>query len=158
MSDMTPKDISAIVEELLAKTRQTTTTDMQSVLELLAMTMFADKQVLAVEIQAFVDIILRFQYENVLKTDLSEADIIAWYEDHKANLVQIVQHGAFEPWIENKIETLKDFPDKHLLLRAMNEIASADGEVHVSEKALEVLTAKKWADTLLQKYDRKWVA
>lgn len=155
--EMVHLEIEAIVSDLMTKAHKKEQTDSQNVLELLAITMFADKQVLAAEIQAFTDIILRFQRENILATELSEAEIINWYEDHKEDLKQVVNHNAFEPWISEKIRALRDFPDKHLLLRGIDEIAEADGEKHVSEKALEVITAKKWAESLLEIYSQKAV-
>lgn len=155
MSDQIDMSISDYIEELWANTPSPASTDSQSVLELLAMTMFADKQVLAVEIQAFVKIVLRFQRDHVISTELTEADIIHWYEARKKDLASVVQEHQFESWINQKIEALQDFPDKHLLLRAMDEIAVSDGDKHVSEEALEVLTTQKWAEALIQKYSRK---
>ncbi len=149
------QDITEIISELMAKTHKPIEADTKYVLELLALTMFADKQVLAAEIQTFVDIVLRFQRENILTTKLTEADIILWYEEQKADLANVIQHGVFESWIEERLQNLRDFPDKHLLLRAIDEIANADGEKHISEKALEVLTAKKWAESLLSLYSGK---
>lgn len=149
------EEIKSVVEELSSTTHNPIIPDSEYVLELLALTMFADKQVLAAEIQAFTDIVIRFQRENVLSTDLSEGDIIKWYETHKDALSSVVQHDVFESWIEERLEKLRDFPDKHLLLRAIDEIAQSDGEKHVSEKALEVIAAKKWAESLLKLYTRK---
>ena len=37
-------------------------------------------------------------------------------------------------------------------------VAYADGEKHVSEKALEILTTQKWAEALIKKYSRNRVA
>ncbi len=157
MSEAFDISITEYIEELLANTPGPTSTDSQSVLELLAMTMFADKQVLAVEIQAFVRVVLRFQRDHVICTELTEAEIIRWYEERKEDLAKVVENHVFESWIDSKIEALRDFPDKHLLLRGMDEIAHADGEKHVSEQALEVLTTQKWAESLIQKYSRNRV-
>lgn len=146
--------ITHVVQELIDRTHRPVSADSECVLELLALTMFADKQVLASEIQTFVAIVLRFQDENILTSQMSETEVIHWYEIHKGDLSKVVQHGIFETWIEERIHKLRDFPDKHLLLRGIDEIALADGEKHVSEKALEVLTAKKWADALLKLYSQ----
>ena len=152
-----PKDMISVVKDLMDD--QSRLDDVtQSVLELLAVTMFADKKVLASEIQAFVANVQWLQNDYVLKTSLSEGEIIKWYEANKDAMRALIQPGNFEAWMDIKVEELKDFPDKHLLLRAMDKIAHADGEKHISEKALEVLTAKKWAEALLKKYNRKWVA
>lgn len=158
MTEQIDITIAEYIEELWANTPSSASTDSQSVLELLAMTMFADKQVLAVEIKAFVNVVLRLQREHVITTDLTEADIIKWYETRKDDLAYVIQNHVFEAWIDDKVEALQDFPDKHLLLRAMDEIANADGEKHVSEAALEVLTTQKWADAMIRKYSRKEVA
>ena len=152
-----PKDMISVVKDLMDDQRRLDDVT-QSVLELLAVTMFADKKVLASEIQAFVANVQWLQNDYVLKTSLSEGEIIKWYEANKDAMRALIQPGNFEAWMDIKVEELKDFPDKHLLLRAMDEIAHADGEKHISEKALEVLTAKKWAEALLKKYNRKWVA
>lgn len=146
------KNIESVVDDLMDQKRKPVAADVDCVLELLAITMFADKQVLASEIQAFVEIVLRLQRDNTLSTNMSEAKIILWYELHKEELTRVMQHDVFESWIEERIHKLRDFPDKHLLLRAIDEIAIADGEKHISEKALHVLTARKWADALLELY------
>jgi len=127
-------------------------TDTQNVLELLAMTMFADKRVLSEEIKVFVASVQTFQTENILPSTLSEAEIIHWYEDHKTRLIDIAKHSAFEDWINQKIDDLAAFPDKHRLLQAMDDIARADGNVHFSEQALVILATRKWADMLVAFY------
>lgn len=147
-------DIELIVDELVDGVATPAATDPQSVLELLAMTMFADKQVLASEIKAFVKVVLRFQEQNILSTEFTEATAIKWYEVNKGKLSHIVANHEFENWMDEKISSLEDFPDKHQLLLAMDEIAIADGEKHISEQALEVLTTNKWADALIEKYSR----
>jgi len=147
---MVEPETSASVDNLDAES--------QSALELMAMAMFADKRVLASEIQAFVVSVKSLQDQLVLKTRLSEAEIIVWYETHKSVLSDVIVKHQFESWMEQQIAALMNFPDKHLLLRAMDDIARSDGEKHISETALETLTAQKWAAVLLEKYPRKWVA
>lgn len=159
MIEPNPNNIDEIVKTLIARyDKPSVPTDVQSVLEILAMTMFADKQVLATEIQCFVEVVLRFQDQNSLSSEMSEADVIQWYEDHKAALASTLDNQTFESWMDEKIESLKDFSDLHQLLRAMDEIAMADGERHISEKALEVLTSEKLADALFKKYNEKHAA
>lgn len=149
-------NVDEVVEALMARYETSSKTiEVQCVLEVLAMTMFADKQVLAAEIQCFVDVVLRLQKKNSLRSEMSEAEVITWYEDNKVNLASVLENQSFESWMDEKIESLKNFPDLHQLLLAMDEIAMADGERHVSEKAFEVLTSEKLADALFKKYNQK---
>ena len=115
-----------------------------SLMGLLAMTMFADKKVLSQEIKAFVGGVKHLQSAHVLDTSLSEAEIIMWYELNKAELKAKVTGVGFEEWLYNRLKHFEPIDDKQAILSTMRDIADADQEVHISEKALVVLVANHW--------------
>lgn len=49
-----------------------------------------------------------------------------------------------EPWLYERVNRLAGIENKAAILEAMRQIAIADGELHVSERALIVLTARQW--------------
>jgi len=115
-----------------------------SVLSLLAMTVFADKNVFAVEIFGFVKAAQFLQAKNVIKPDMSEADLLIWYEDHKEELfTRVIKHDV-EIWLSECLNELNHVENKAAILTAMTDIATADDELHISEVALHVLAANKW--------------
>lgn len=114
----------------------------QSILELLAMTILADKQIYAAEIKAFTHSVLKLQDEGVLSTKYSEARVILWYETHKDDLADQLSYSKFEDWINHKISNLSSLTDKLLVLDAIEFISKSDGEEHISEKALLILASR----------------
>ena len=115
-----------------------------SLIGLLAMTMFADKKVLSQEIKAFVYGVKHLQSTHVLKTNLSEAEIIMWYELNKAELKSKVTGIGFEEWLYNRLKHFEPIDDKQAILSTMRDIADSDDAVHISEKAFLVLVANHW--------------
>ena len=51
--------------------------------------------------------------------------------------------AGLKRWLTLLMKEAKDFPDKPLILDLVGEISKADGELHISEKALSVLISKK---------------
>jgi len=94
--------------------------EINDLLSLLAIMIFADKRVLENEVSAFVRLADKLQVARDIEPRLSEAKLAVWYEDSK------------------------DLPDKLSILSVLCDIASSDGEVHVSERALIKLTAQRW--------------
>lgn len=115
----------------------------QSILELLAMTIFADKKIYADEIQAFTHSVIKLQNEGMLSTNMTEVKIILWYETHKDALMEYLTTSKFEIWLSGKIFDLDRVPDKFKVLEAIEYISFSDGEEHISEKALRMLASKK---------------
>jgi len=116
----------------------------QSICELLAMVIFADKQVYASEIKAFIAAVLELQKQGVLKTDLTETRALLWYETHKSDLMETMVTPDFEVWLQNKLGSLSSLKEKEKILRAMELISRSDDDEHVSEQALRVLAKKHW--------------
>jgi len=114
----------------------------QSILELLAMTIFADKQIFAAEIRAFTKSVLLLQEQGVIETQMSEANVILWYETHKDELQSLLQTERFENWMDAKIIALQTLSNKVMVLEAIEYIAKSDEEEHISEKALRVLASR----------------
>ena len=115
-----------------------------NVVDILAMTIFADKQVLSEEISSFVATILWLQNENIIDSNFSEARLILWYEINKNEFIAALQNHSFEKWLEPRLKELSDFPHKAHVFEAMLSIARADNEEHISEQALAVLIARSW--------------
>ncbi len=118
--------------------------NLDSLLGLLAMTIFADKKVLSEEIKAFVGSVKYLQSMQVVVASVSEADIIMWYELNKDELKTKVTGKGFEIWLRDCLGNLSTVKNKPAILIAMGDIANADEEVHVSEVALVALVAKHW--------------
>lgn len=121
------------------------TNSIDSILKLLALTVFADKRVFADEIDTFINSARNFEAFETSETDLSPAKLLAWFETHRGELKDRLENlSTFEIWVNNILDDLSDHPEKHAILNRMIKIAKADRELHVSEKALIVLTAQRW--------------
>jgi len=113
----------------------------QAVLELLAMTIFADKKIYSEEIKAFSASVQDLQSKEVLSTDFCETKIILWYELYKRPLQEKLKTHNFEFWLEQTLERVNKSTHKPAILDAIDYIARADDEHHISEKAYKVLAA-----------------
>lgn len=115
------------------------------ILTLFALVIFADKRVFAREVEAFVDICVNTLSRNKHLHDMDEAEVLLWYENNRAKMKQYIDAPDFEDRFTALLDRLHPTPGKSEVLAAMNYIAAADGEVHVSETALIVLARRHWS-------------
>ena len=117
------------------------------VLTLLAVTVFADKHVYSSEIKEFINVAKTLPHCQNPDDKLSEARLLAWFEQNRLELKSLHASQAFEDWLLSLLERLSGLKDKTSLLQAMRLIARADGEVHISETALITLAKYYWGET-----------
>lgn len=120
--------------------------EVEAVLSVIALSIFADKRVLSTEITAFVksaDIIKAHVRSNL---PLSEAKLLLWLEMNREQIKAKMQLGPaeFEAWFDSIFEAFAKLPDKTFISEIVETIAQADGELHVSEKALSVMLERKF--------------
>lgn len=108
------------------------------------MAIFADKRIASKEIDAFVQAIKTLQSHNILKSELSEARILIWYETNKDKLTQIITAHKFEEWINKVGPVLRRQRDATPIFKAIQYISKADDEYHVSENAYANILQKQW--------------
>ena len=113
----------------------------QAILELLAMTIFADKKIHSDEIRAFVDAVRTLEAKAILSGVASEASTILWYEQNKERLMDQLRLPNFEIWLEATLDHFRGLSHRQDILDAIDAIAQADGELHASERALHRLVA-----------------
>lgn len=120
--------------------------ELDNILSLICATIFADKRVLAREIEAFIVLIKDIEYIKSLDPKVSDKKILRWYEDHKSDLRGIVTGPYFKTWFYDCVDKLEHLSVKTKtdILNVMKKISIADQEVHISERALIVLTARRW--------------
>lgn len=121
-----------------------TTLENENILKLLAMTAFADKRLLSVEITAFVNVVIDLQNTGIMSSDYTEAQLFIWFETHKIEIKSELSQRGFEPWLYSCLDNLSEFENKKALFEAMFKVAYSDDEEHISETALAVLVAKYW--------------
>ena len=115
--------------------------EIDAVLKVIALSIFADKRVLSSEITAFVESAELIQ-ENV-NSDIviTEAKLLLWFELNRADLREKISLKVteFEKWFVSLLEDLPVLPNKRFMTEAVERISNSDGEFHISEKALEVI-------------------
>lgn len=114
------------------------------ILSLLVATILADKRVYAKEIDSFLRAARKLAHLLGDSENLSEAKLLLWYEMNSDVIRHKLQSSEFEPWFYGCLSRLKTIKGKRHITDIMTDIAKADEEFHVSEKALLVLTAKHW--------------
>ena len=121
------------------------TETIDDILKLLAVTVFADKRVFADEIDTFINSTTSLDALDNSEIDLSPDKLLVWFEKHRDDLkTHMETNSTLETWISKILDNLSDHPDRHAILNRMIKISKADGEVHISEKALIALTARHW--------------
>lgn len=118
--------------------------NIDDLLSLLALMVFADTRVIEDEISAFVRLADKLQIARSMDPKLSEARLAIWFETNREQVQSAFEEDGFEAWLYERLDRLKPLPDKISILAVLCDIASSDGEVHVSEKALIKLTADRW--------------
>lgn len=117
---------------------------MDDLLCLLMAVIVADKRVFAEEVQALLTEAAKLQLNLKVEPKWSEAKFLMWYELNKTSVKQQALGPNLESWLYERVNRLADIEEKPVILEAMRQIALADGEIHVSEQALIVLTARQW--------------
>ena len=123
---------------------QITSQRIEDLLCLLMAVIVADKRVYAEEIQTFLKEAGKLQKTLDIEPHWSEPKILMWYELNKTAVKEQALGPNLEPWLYERVNRLAGIENKAAILEAMRQIAIADGELHVSERALIVLTARQW--------------
>ena len=118
--------------------------DIDNLLSLIAATIFADKRIYASEIETFIDTTASLKLTQRLDPNISESKLMTWYENNKAEIQDKLSTPYFKDWFYGLLDKLTHVRGKETVLDVMRKIASADGEVHVSERALVTLTERYW--------------
>ena len=121
----------------------------EAVLSLTAFSIFADKRVLSEEISKFMSLSNVLRKTDISDIEITEPKLLHWFEMNRSILQDKMTLGpaGLKRWINIVIDDLSEFKQKSLILDWITQIAKADGEHHISEKALFVLLE----DRLLEK-------
>ena len=119
-------------------------TEQHNILSLIAATIFADKRVYESEIEVFGKATAKLKVLQETKPKHSEAEILVWYEMNKDDIRQKITTPYFKDWLYDLLEQLSYIQDKQSILDIMQKISLADGNVHVSERALTTLAKRYW--------------
>ena len=120
--------------------------DMQDILTVLAVGVFADKRVFSSEIQVFTQSAMQAELPRHDMSALSGAKALLWFEQNKDEVRAKFDgpRSDFDAWLIPILERLAGNVDQEGLLRFLEKIALADEELHVSEKALIALVKRVW--------------
>jgi len=123
--------------------------EMNDIMTVLAVGIFADKKIHSSEIKVFIKSVssIKLSHQNIPK--ISEAKALTWFEMNK-DLVREKFEGPrpeFDKWLIPILERVGEHADKDAFRRLLNEIFMADNEVHISEAALMVLVERVWGLT-----------
>lgn len=121
-------------------------TDLNDILLLLTVGIYADKRVHANEIAVFTRSLSRLELSKNDIPKISEAKALAWFEMNKDNVRHIFNapRSDFNRWFIPILERVGQHAHKSVLLRLLTDIFLADDEMHVSETALDVLIKRVW--------------
>lgn len=120
--------------------------EMNDILTVLAVGVFADKRIHSSEIQVFIRSVSRITLSNREVPKISEAEALMWFELNKDKVREIFAgpRSEFDAWFIPILKRVGAHADKEALLHLLNMIFLADQEMHISEKALMTLVQHVW--------------
>ncbi len=121
--------------------------EFDDILTILTLSVLADKKIYASEIDTLVKAATRIHLINDSQTILTEAKVLVWFENNKDKIKAKMNlpRSEFDAWVIPVLKRIKQNSDIDTLTHLMEMIAVADGEVHVSERALINLVKRNWA-------------
>jgi len=129
---------------MIGQTKSLMKTETNNILSLIVATIFADKRIYASEVDVFLKSTLSLKVLRQVEPRLSEAKLLNWYEMNKADIQAKITAPYFKDWFYSLLDQLSGLPEKSSVLNVMRDISVADGEVHVSERALITLAERHW--------------
>ena len=120
--------------------------EIQDILTILAVGVFADKRVFSSEIQVFTESAMHAVLPNRDMTAPSGAKALLWFEQNKDEIRAKFDgpRADFDAWLIPILERLAGKVDQEGLLQFLEKISLADEELHISEEALIVLVKRVW--------------
>ena len=89
------------------------------VLTLLAFTIFADKRIFASEVQAFMTAAQSLPHFQNSDVKMSEARLLAWFEENRLPLRKRHNDGEFGPWFTALLARLRTIEYKNEILLSL---------------------------------------
>lgn len=117
---------------------------LDDILTLLAVSIIADKQIYACEVEAFIEIATTIEAELGYPSTLSQTKLMAWFYRNNGRLKSMMSMPDFGEQLNGILDRLSALPNKAPILSRMHYIACSDQDLHVSEKALLTLAARHW--------------
>ena len=149
-----------------------TENDLDNLLSLITASILADKRVFDCELDVFIKSTSQLNLEcdfefseparlqvnsefkiraskqsntvNDLQAKISEPELLKWYELNKDIIRNKIASPFFKDWFYELLDQLADLPNKGAITGIMREISQADGELHISERALITLAEQHW--------------
>lgn len=120
----------------------------EALLTIAALSIFADKRVLSSEISTFIKSAQDINERVDSAIPITEAKLLMWFEINRMRLNDKVRLRpiGFKRWFDTVMSDLTDYADQAFITDLIERISLADGELHVSEKALTVLVEGKFRE------------
>ena len=121
-------------------------TELEDILTVLAVGVYADKRIFASEIQAFTRSVSGVALSRRENSTVTGAQALLWFEMNKDEIRDKFDgpRPEFDAWIIPILERVSEHGNIDELIGLLDIISVADDEFHISEKAFIVLVKKIW--------------
>ena len=121
-------------------------TELEDILTVLAVGVYADKRIFASEIQAFTRSVSSVALSRRENSTVTGAQALLWFEMNKDEIRDKFDgpRPEFDAWIIPILERVSEHGNIDELIGILDIISVADDEFHISEKAFIVLVQKIW--------------
>ena len=121
-------------------------TELEDILTVLAVGVYADKRIFASEIQAFTRSVSSVALSRRENSTVTGAQALLWFEMNKDEIRDKFDgpRPEFDAWIIPILERVSEHGNIDELIGLLDIISVADDEFHISKKAFIVLVKKIW--------------
>jgi uncharacterized tellurite resistance protein B-like protein len=116
----------------------------ENILNIIALSILADKKVHRVELDSFKSVAQNIPGLQNMTPRLSGVWLEGWYNNNKIRLIQEMQSRSFSSWLCNGLDAVTDTEDQSAILKAMEAISISDFDYHPNEENLIKYTAQHW--------------
>jgi len=111
---------------------------------LLAMVIIADKRVYKEEVDTFVDSAMKIKAAVDDGTLITRDLVFEWFRGNRAEIMNDANSKQLNIKALSIIMSMKKFPHRKTVLRAMVAVSVADNEMHPTEESLITIAAAHW--------------
>jgi hypothetical protein len=120
--------------------------EIQDILTVLAVGIYADKKVHSSEVQSFTRSVSQVSLSKNDDVTISGAKALLWFEQNRDEISAKFDgpQKEFDAWLIPILERVAQHAKTDELLRLLDDISIADDELHISEVAFIVFVKRIW--------------
>ena len=126
------------------KGKDVVSSELQSYLSIISLSIFADGYVRASEVESFMSAAHKLSAFKDKSFAMSDIQLLAWFNKNKIKIMTLTNSDNYQDWLYEHLAVITDKDDQRAILSIMKEISVSDQDYHLREKALISFIARYW--------------